>query len=149
MTGLPTYTDTVRREWIDYNGHMSEAFYVLVFGYATDRAMEALGMDAEYRTTTGNSLYTVEAHICYLAETVLGDEVTVTTTIAGSGKKKLHLAHEMSVGDQQVATEEVLGVLVNADAGKAVEFENAVAESIAEAAEGVPAVEWTGRAIGS
>ena len=22
----------VRAEWIDYNGHMSEAYYVLVFG---------------------------------------------------------------------------------------------------------------------
>jgi acyl-CoA thioesterase FadM len=26
----------VRPEWVDYNGHMSEAYYVLIFGDATD-----------------------------------------------------------------------------------------------------------------
>ncbi len=31
-----TYEGPVKPEWIDYNGHMSEAFYVLVFGYETD-----------------------------------------------------------------------------------------------------------------
>lgn len=149
MPALSTYTDTVRQEWIDYNGHMSEAFYVLLFGYATDHAMEALGMDAEYRNTTGNSLYTVEAHIRYLAESVLGDRITVTTTIADTGMKKLHLAHEMSVGGQEVATEEVLGVHVNIEAGKAVGFDNAVAERITEAAQGAAAPDWVGRSIGS
>ncbi|WP_026819739.1 thioesterase family protein [Arthrobacter castelli] len=92
---LPPYECTVLDEWIDYNGHMSEAFYVLVFGYATDAAMEALGMDATYRKDTGASLYTVEAHVRYLAETGAGAPLTVTTTIAGSAAKKLHLAHEM------------------------------------------------------
>ena len=29
----------VRPEWIDYNGHLSEGYYVVVFGFATDAAM--------------------------------------------------------------------------------------------------------------
>ena len=39
-----TWTEDVRPEWIDYNGHLSEAYYVLVFGHATDAVMARLGM---------------------------------------------------------------------------------------------------------
>ena len=63
---LPRYDSAVAEAWIDYNGHMSEAYYVLVFGFATDAVMETLGMDAEYRHRSGASLYTVEAHVRYL-----------------------------------------------------------------------------------
>ena len=45
-----TWAEDVRPEWIDYNGHLSEAYYVLVFGHATDAAMVALGMTPEYLT---------------------------------------------------------------------------------------------------
>lgn len=37
------YRTTVKDEWIDYNAHLSEAYYVLVFGFATDAAMDELG----------------------------------------------------------------------------------------------------------
>ncbi|NEE34610.1 thioesterase, partial [Streptomyces sp. SID7982] len=57
-TSLPLFHRTVRPEWIDYNGHMSEAFYVLVFGYATDAMMIETGLHAGYRESTGCSLYT-------------------------------------------------------------------------------------------
>ena len=38
---LSTWDEAVRPEWIDYNGHLSEAYYVLVLGHATDAAMAA------------------------------------------------------------------------------------------------------------
>jgi acyl-CoA thioesterase FadM len=36
-------------EWVDYNGHMSEAFYVQAFGYTTDVLLDRIGLDAEGR----------------------------------------------------------------------------------------------------
>ena len=42
------WSEDVRPEWIDYNGHLSEAYYVLVFGHATDAVMVRLGMTPEY-----------------------------------------------------------------------------------------------------
>nr|WP_179429874.1 thioesterase family protein [Spelaeicoccus albus] len=129
---------------------MSEAFYVLVFGYATDRVMDALGMDEDYRRRTGNSLYTVEAHIRYLRQAVLGDELTVTTSVVGSGAKKLHLAHEMHVGGELAATEELLGLHVGAG-DKTVPFDGAVAAEIARALPGPDRhpPDWIGRAVQS
>lgn len=60
MPKLLQYHDTVRDEWIDYNGHLSEAFYVLVFGDATTNLMEHVGIDERYRTENDASLYTVD-----------------------------------------------------------------------------------------
>lgn len=117
-------------EWIDYNGHMSEAFYVLVFGYATDQVMDELGMDNLYRQKTKSSLYTVEAHIRYLMETGLGAELTVTSVIVDAGPKKLHLAHEMHTGGQLIATEEILALHINQLTGRTEAFPQVVSDNI-------------------
>ena len=58
--------EPVRDEWIDYNGHLSEPYYVLVLGHATDAVMDTVGLGPAYRASTGASLFTVEAHIRYL-----------------------------------------------------------------------------------
>lgn len=145
---LPTYRTTVRDEWIDYNGHLSEAYYVLIFGFATDRIMDSLGMDAAYRERTGCSLYTVEAHIRYLFEVTGNAEVTVTARMIAAGEKKLHLAYEMHSAGQLVATEEILALHVGGDQPSAVPFPVEVAQRIAQVhhtEEPVP--DWVGRAI--
>ncbi len=48
----PTYSqdmirfrETVRTEWVDYNGHMNLAYYVLGFIHATDELLDPIGMD--------------------------------------------------------------------------------------------------------
>ena len=48
MDELTAWVEDVRPEWIDYNGHLSEAYYVLVFGHATDAVMARLGMTPEH-----------------------------------------------------------------------------------------------------
>lgn len=170
---LPEYATEVREEWIDYNGHLSEAYYVLVFGFATDQAMEVFGMDAAYRERTGSSLYTVEAHVRYLQEVALGARLRVRTVIAGSTEKKLHLAHEMyahqvdegagaqgaraqgtGVGDTGaggagtlVATEEILGLHVGGDPAGVQPFPAEVSELIARYSTQEDPPSWVGRAL--
>jgi acyl-CoA thioester hydrolase len=148
---LPAYRCTVLPEWIDYNGHMSEAFYVLVFGFATDQVMEQLGLDEEYRRSAGSSLYTVEAHIRYLAETGLGAELMVTSRIIGAGPKKLHLAHEMRAGESLISTEELLALHVDQHSGRSTPFAPSVMDTITSflPGPGEPAPEWTGRTVRS
>lgn len=107
-----SYRDRVRPEWIDYNGHLSEPFYVMVFGFATTRLMDVTGIDERYRKETGRSLYTVEAHVRYLHEVGPDAELLVTTSVVSVGAKKVRLCHEMSVGDTLVATEELVALHV-------------------------------------
>ncbi|NSC23248.1 thioesterase [Streptomyces albus subsp. chlorinus] len=141
---LPLFHETVRREWIDYNGHMSEAFYVLVFGYATDAMMDAVGLDPAYRERTGCSLYTVEAHVRYLHEVSEGTALSVRTRVLGVDAKKLRFAHEMRDEDgRTVATTELFALHVGADGSAP--FPDAVRGRLAGLVEEPP--EWAGRAI--
>ncbi|GAB3848171.1 thioesterase family protein [Nesterenkonia populi] len=145
---LPECSAEVREEWIDYNGHLSEAYYVLIFGFATDQAMEALGMDAAYRQRQCASLYTVEAHVRYLQEVPRGARLTVRTVIAGAGEKKLHLAHEMhDDAGTLVATEEIVGVHVGGDPAGAQPFPSEVRERTAR--HPIVRPDWAGRAVRS
>ena len=43
------YRDVVRPEWIDSNGHLNLAYYVVVFDYATDALYKALDIGDAYR----------------------------------------------------------------------------------------------------
>lgn len=97
MTGLPLLHSTVRPEWIDYNGHLSEAFYVLVFGHATDALMTGTGLDSGYRESTRCSLYTVESHIRFLRDVSEGAHLAVRTRVLGAAARKARFQHEMYV----------------------------------------------------
>ncbi|MGD9959342.1 thioesterase family protein [Nocardioides sp.] len=116
------WKESVRPEWIDYNGHLSEAYYVLVFGHATDAVMEQIGLGEQARAANSSSLFTVEAHIRYLDQISEGEELEVRSTLVGSGTKKLHMWHEMWAGGRLRATEEILGLHVDTDGGRTTPF---------------------------
>ena len=64
---LSLYQGTVLPEWIDYNGHMNVAYYVLAFDHATDELFDYIGMDESYRAEQNCSMFTLELHVNYLA----------------------------------------------------------------------------------
>ena len=102
MPTLTTYQTTIIPDWVDYNGHLRDAFYLLIFSYATDALMDRLGMDSNSREATGNSLFTLELHLNYLHEVKLDTEVEVHTQIIAHDSKRLHLYHSLHrVGDPQ------------------------------------------------
>lgn len=106
------WREPVQDAWIDYNGHLSEAYYVLVFGHATDAVMDAVGLGPDYRSGYDASLYTVEAHIRYLDEVSAGSDLEVRSSVIGVTGKLLWIWHELWVDGRLRATEEVLGVHV-------------------------------------
>jgi acyl-CoA thioester hydrolase len=116
------WVEHVRPEWIDYNGHLSEAYYVLVFGHATDAVMARLGMTPQYLTDTGTSLYTLEAHVRYLAEVPAGSRLEVRPSVIGVTGKLLWLWHEMWCDGRRRASEEVLAVHVDTRSGRSSPF---------------------------
>lgn len=119
MTGvLPGHSEPVLHEWIDYNGHLNEGYYVVIFGHATDAVMEHIGLDATYRQRTECSLYTVESHVRYLREVAAGATPEVHTQIVDVDTKRLRLCHEMIVDGLVVATQEVMTIHVDQQAGR-------------------------------
>ncbi|NQD80797.1 thioesterase, partial [Pseudomonas sp. CrR14] len=43
---LPTtYRTLVQADWVDYNGHLRDAYYLLICSFATDGLMDLIGLD--------------------------------------------------------------------------------------------------------
>ena len=103
MPALTTYTTKIQPTWVDYNDHLRDAFYLLIFSYATDALMDTLGLDSQNRKTSGHSLFTLELHLNYLHEVKLGADVEVRTQLIAYDAKRLHLYHSLyRVGDEEV-----------------------------------------------
>jgi len=112
------YTSDVRAEWLDYNGHMRDASYSIVLSEANEELLAALGLSADYRAATGASLYTVESHIRYLAECLLGDRLRARTIMVAADPKRVRLHTEILRAEGLVAvTGEFLYLHVDAARG--------------------------------
>lgn len=104
MTGLAIYRTPIAPEWIDYNGHVRDAYYGLIASQAVDTLMDRIGIDARYREESACTLYTVEIHIHYLREIHESDTVEVTARILGADEKRIHAVLELvREGNPEVA----------------------------------------------
>ncbi|MCP4421672.1 MAG: 3-hydroxyacyl-CoA dehydrogenase [Chloroflexi bacterium] len=117
---LQLYRCTVDPNWIDYNGHMTEASYLTAFGDASDALFRFVGIDEAYRAA-GQSFYTVETHINFYRE-MSGDEpLQISTQLLGLDQKRLHFFHWMFhvTTDNLLATTEQMLVHVDMQASAA------------------------------
>ncbi|WP_432448431.1 thioesterase family protein [Aliiroseovarius marinus] len=107
------YETTVISDWIDYNGHMQDAYYGLIFSYAVDAVQDAIGFDAAYRQRTGCTIYLLEDHKYFLKEVKLGAELRVETVVLDSDEKRFHLHLTMQHDGTPVAISETMELHVN------------------------------------
>ena len=104
MPGIRIFETPIRPEWIDYNGHLRDAYYAVIFSEAIDALMDRVGLDAGYRQRTGGTLYTVEMHLHYLHEVKQADTAVVTLRILGTDSKRIHASLELlRAGNPDVA----------------------------------------------
>jgi acyl-CoA thioester hydrolase len=118
---LRLHVETVRPEWIDYNGHMNVAYYVLAFDHATDMLFDHLAVGESYRRTSGCSFFAVRQRIDYLREVSSGDRLTFETQFLGFDDKRMHFHHRMFHAEQGflAATTELLALHVDLAARRA------------------------------
>ena len=82
--------------WIDVNGHMRDAYYMLVVSWANDALMEAAGMGPAYLERTGCTLYNLENHVRFLKEAHQGDTLAVRMRVLDADAKRVHLFAEVT-----------------------------------------------------
>jgi acyl-CoA thioesterase FadM len=107
---LRLHETTVDHAWVDYNGHMSESCYLLVFGDSADAFFRFLGIDEDYRAA-GHSLYTVETRLHHWREVSEGEPLSLTLRVLDHDDKRIHLFHEMfhgGSGDLLASAEQLL-----------------------------------------
>ena len=95
-SGLPVYRTSVAPEWIDYNGHLRDAYYSVIVSSACDAFMDRVGLDEAYRKRTGCTLYTLEMHIHFLREVKQTDIIDVSVRVLGTDHKRIHAAFDMA-----------------------------------------------------
>lgn len=148
---LRLHEATVGPDWVDYNGHMSESIYLLVFGDSSDAFFRFFGVAEEYRAR-GYSLFTVETHLRNLREVMLGERLSLALTVLDLDARRLHIAHEMyNSGGDLVATAEQMLLHTDTTAGRTAPFPPQIArrlERIRAAHRVLPVPGYVGRAIG-
>lgn len=129
---LCLYTGVVPPAWIDYNGHMNVAYYVLAFDHASDALLDYLGMGTEYRKRENCSAFIVETHVNYQRELLAGDPLRITTQLLGFDKKRLHFFHRLYHAERGFlsATTELMAIHVNLAERHGVAMPEAVLERL-------------------
>ena len=91
MSALPVYRTGLEADWMDFNGHLRDAYYGLIASHATDALMDHLGLDAAYRERTHCTLYTLEMHVHYLHEVNFSDALEITSSVLDFDGKRIQL----------------------------------------------------------
>ena len=139
-------------EWIDYNGHMNLAYYIVLFDQATDALFDVLNLGLEYRRSRELGTFVAETHTRYERELLVGETVRVTLQILGVDEKRLHVAHEMFrlKDGERSATLESMFLHVDLKARRVVPMPADLEERVHAAAAAhaaLPRPDWIGRRI--
>jgi acyl-CoA thioester hydrolase len=97
MTDLMVVETRIRilPEWIDLNGHMNVAYYVLAFDQATDTLYKTLDIAGDYLERQRHSVFTLAMNVDYVREVFAGDEVRIASRMLDHDRKRIHYFHEM------------------------------------------------------
>ena len=110
MNELAVYRCPIEAGWIDYNGHLRDAYYGVIVSSAVDDVMDQLGLDAAYRQRTQCTLYTLEQHFYFLHEVKASDAVAVASTILDFDRKRMHVGCRVTCArlDEPAAVSELM-----------------------------------------
>ncbi len=100
---LSLHREIVQPAYVDYNNHLNDGYYMVIFSNATTTLMDYIELGEKQRAATKCSLFTAETHINYLQEVKGGTEVRVDTQMLGFDAKRLHIFHTLHRGDEAEA----------------------------------------------
>ncbi|MGB0411591.1 MAG: thioesterase family protein [Pikeienuella sp.] len=87
---------TVLPEWIDYNGHMNVAFYVMALDRAFDELLEDwIGIGESFVARSRLGPMSLQAQTFYIAEMVEGEAFHVDIQLIDYDAKRFHFYGEM------------------------------------------------------
>jgi len=148
------YSAKIQEEWLDYNGHMNVAYYVLVFDQAEEQFFKNIGLGELVAKETNISWMVLENHITYDDEVSLDQEVAINIRVVDHDTKRLHLYLEMvTEGEDGYLTSTLEQMVICADLNqrKSTEFPAEVRKNIETFVQAQPSFdisERLGRTIG-
>lgn len=141
----------IEEKWIDYNGHLNMSYYNVLFEMGAEQLFTTLGLGPGYAETRRLTIYTAEAHMCYIRELHLGDLVTASLQLIDLDDKRIHFYQELHhVEGWLSATCESLSLHVDMSGPKVIPFPSDVAERLSATASAhsqLPKPERAGRHV--
>tara|TARA_B100001059_G_C17400972_1_gene363750 strand:- start:39 stop:512 length:474 start_codon:yes stop_codon:yes gene_type:complete len=115
----------VTNDWVDYNGHMNMAYYVLIFDQAWEVALEKFKMGESAAKSQQRSTMVVETNTKYINEVKENEEVDINLIYFDHDKKRLHLKMEMNEKktNKLSASMEWISLYIDLGKRKVTEFE--------------------------
>jgi acyl-CoA thioester hydrolase len=149
---LSLHSERVLPEWIDYNGHMNLAYYMLAFDHATDAFFDFVGLGVEYVKARAGSTFTLEGHITYDRELMLDAPLRVETQLLAHDAKRLHYIHFMYHAEEGylASTNELISLHVSMETRRSAPMPDDVRErldAVAALHDALPRPEQAGRVI--
>lgn len=149
---LALHAESVQADWIDYNGHMNLAYYMLAFDHATDAFFDFVGLGETYLKSANCSTFTLEAHITYDRELMAGAPMRFETQLLAHDAKRLHYIHFMYHADEGylASANELISLHVDMDARRSAPMPESVRarlDAIAVSHDKLPHPEQAGRVI--
>lgn len=144
-----SFESVVRPEWIDHNGHMNVAFFVLAFDEATDAVYETWGLGLEYPDTSGCSVFTLGIDVDYHRELFAGDALRIDTTLIDCDAKRIHYVHRMFATDSTLcARNECLCMNIDLESRRACPFPPSVMTTLEASVDRDAGIDGVGRTLG-
>lgn len=125
------YQEYVHADWVDYNGHMNDSAYAIVFSTAVDRFMDYIGLDEDNRGGLSYTIFTLETHICFLKEALQDEQLSVSIQILNLDSKRIHVFFEMKNNNNELlATSEQMLMGMDTDKERPAPFPESIATEL-------------------
>ena len=139
------YRTRVGADFVDYNGHMNDAAYAVVFSRSCDALMDSIGLDAATRSATGQTLYTLKMMLHYFREVKEGAELEVSCQVLEHDAKRLRAWFEMRVSGADApcaASEQLLLSVSQVDGARAAPWSEATRAALDKRAQAQSGLAW-------
>lgn len=94
--------EAVREEWLDHNGHMNVAAYLIAFDSAVRTLCTGLGIGPDQIPLSGKTIFVGQANIVYRRELVRGSRIRITARILAVTEERAHACLSMYDDDGDV-----------------------------------------------
>ena len=128
---IETYRGFVYPWSMDHIGHMNVQFYTARFDEATWHFFAQLGITPGYLKENKRGMVALDQRTQYKQEVLAGSLLHINTELLEIKRKTVRFLHRMvnSENGQEVATTELVGAFLDAEARKTTEFPQSVLDA--------------------
>ena len=151
LTSSPVMS--IDKAWVDYNGHLNQAYYGVLFDRALDHALLPAGLGPDYIRERNHSFMTVECHTCFVRELMHTEKIRILSRIVDLDDKRMHMFCELQHASEGwlSATAEFMFLHVSMETRRTAPWPADIRvklDAIRDLSSGLPVPERVGRRIG-